>query len=152
MEKNRKARKYNSSKLQELFAEITPIEMEKTKVKMQLATHIEDFIESKGWKKSEFAEKVGKRPSEISKWLSGTQNLTTDVLTEIAYTLGVEIAALFGGVKDEVVYRKEFVVEMVASQPTIFMRTPMDQANSCNWSNAVPYNSFMIPCLNFYHA
>ncbi len=96
MNKVTKARKYNSSKLQELLDEVTPLEMEQTKNKMQLAARIEDFMGAKGWNKSQFAEKVGKNPSEITKWLSGTQNFTVDVLTEIASTLGVELTALFG--------------------------------------------------------
>lgn len=127
MNKTTKARKYNSSKLQELLDEVTPLEMEQTKVKMQLAARIEDFMRAKGWNKSQFAEKVGKNPSEITKWFSGTQNFTTDVLTEIAFALGVELTALFGKKQVQVIYRKEIVVKSVATQPTIIMTTPMSQ-------------------------
>jgi transcriptional regulator with XRE-family HTH domain len=125
MNKTTKARKYNSSKLQELLDEVTPLEMEQTKVKMQLSARIEDFMRSKGWNKSQFAEKVGKNPSEITKWFSGTQNFTTDVLTEIALALGVELTALFGKKQVQVIYRKEIVVKSVAPQPTIILTTPM---------------------------
>lgn len=127
MNKSTKARKYNSSKLQELLDEVTPLEMEQTKVKMQLAARIEDFMRAKGWNKSQFAEKVGKNPSEITKWFSGTQNFTTDVLTEIASALGVELTALFGKKQVHVIYRKEIVVKSVVTQPTIVMTTPMSQ-------------------------
>ena len=127
MNKTTKARKYNSSKLQELLDEVTPLEMEQTKVKMQLSARIEDFMRAKGWNKSQFAEKVGKNPSEITKWFSGTQNFTTDVLTEIASALGVELTALFGKKQVQVIYRKEIVVKSVVTQPTIIMTTPMSQ-------------------------
>jgi len=127
MNKTTKARKYNSSKLQELLDEVTPLEMEQTKVKMQLSARIEDFMRAKGWNKSQFAEKVGKNPSEITKWLSGTQNFTTDVLTEIASALGVELTALFGKKQFQVIYRTEIVVKSVVTQPIIFMKTPMSQ-------------------------
>lgn len=127
MNKTTKARKYNSLKLQELLDEITPLEMEQTKVKMLLAARIEDFMRAKGWNKSQFAEKVGKNPSEITKWFSGTQNFTTDVLTEIASALGVELTALFGKKEVQVIYRKEIVVKSVVTQPTIIMTTPMSQ-------------------------
>lgn len=127
MNKTTKARKYNSSKLQELLDEVTPLEMEQTKVKMQLAARIEDFMRAKGWSKSQFAEKVDKNPSEITKWFSGTQNFTTDVLTEIASALGVELSALFGKKQVQVIYRKEIVVKSVVTQPTIVMTTPMSQ-------------------------
>jgi len=127
MNKTTKARMYNSSKLQELLDEVTPLEMEQTKVKMQLAARIEDFMRAKGWSKSQFAEKVGKNPSEITKWFSGTQNFTTDVLTEIASSLGVELSALFGKKQVHVIYRKEIVVKSVVTQPTIIMTTPMSK-------------------------
>jgi transcriptional regulator with XRE-family HTH domain len=125
MNKTTLARKYNSSKLQELLDEVTPLEMEQTKVKMQLAARIEDFMRAKGWNKSQFAEKVGKNPSEISKWFSGTQNFTTDVLTEIAFALGVDLTALFGKKQVHLIYRKEIVVKSVALQPAIILTTPM---------------------------
>jgi len=125
MNKPTKARKYNSSILNELLDEITPLEMEQTKVKMQLAASIEDYMNAKGWNKSQFAEKVGKNPSEITKWFSGTQNFTIDVLTEIASALGVELPALFGKKQVQMIYRKEIVVKAAAPQPTIFMTTPM---------------------------
>lgn len=127
MNKITKARKYNSSKLQKLLDEVTPLEMEQTKVKMQLAARIEDFMRAKGWNKSQFAEKVGKNPSEITKWLSGTQNFTTDVLTEIGSSLGVELTALFGKKQFQVIYRNEIVVKSVVTQQTIIMKTPMSQ-------------------------
>lgn len=125
MNKTTKARKYSSSKLQELLDEVTPLEMEQTKVKMQLAARIEDLMRAKGWNKSQFAEKVGKNPSEITKWFSGSQNFTIDVLTEIAFALGVELTSLFGKKQVQVIYRKEFVVKSVAPQPTIILTTPM---------------------------
>jgi hypothetical protein len=127
MTKSTKARKYNSSKLQELFSEVTPLEMEQTKTKMQLAARIEDLMRSNGWNKSQFAEKVNKNPSEITKWFSGTQNFTTDVLTEIAFALGVDIATLFGKKQIQVIYRKEIVVRSIVTQPTIILTTPMSQ-------------------------
>lgn len=127
MNKATKARKYNSSKLQELLDEVTPVEMEQTKTKMQLAARIEDFMRARGWKKSEFAEKVGKNPSEITKWLSGTQNFTVDVLTEIASALGVELTALFGKQQVQVIYRKEIVVKSIAVPTVIRLTTPYEQ-------------------------
>lgn len=127
MSKTTKARKYNSGVLQELLDEITPVEMEQTKVKMQLAARIEDFMRAKGWSKSQFAEKVGKNPSEITKWFSGTQNFTTDVLTEIAFVLGIELAALFGKKQPQVIYRKEIIVKSEVRTPFIFSSAPPGQ-------------------------
>lgn len=123
MNKVSKARKYKSSKLQALLDELSPVEMEQSKIKMQIAARIEDFMNAKGWNKTTFAEKFDKNPSEITKWLSGTQNFTVDVLTEIASTLGVEIIDLFGRQQIQVVYRKEFVVKSNAFPTSIKVST-----------------------------
>jgi transcriptional regulator with XRE-family HTH domain len=130
MNKITKARKYNSSKLQELLDEVSPLEMEQTKTKMKLAARIEDYMRAKGWNKSQFAEKVGKNPSEITKWLSGTQNFTVDVLTEIASTFDIELTALFGQHPIPVVYRKEIVINSVATPTAIKLITPYEHGVS----------------------
>jgi len=130
MNKSTKARKYNSPKLQELLDEVTPVEMEQTKNKMQLAARIEDLMRAKSWNKSQFADKVGKNPSEITKWLSGTQNLTIDVLTEIAFTLEVEMSVLFGKKHVQSVYRREIVVHSIVSQPQIVLTTPATEESN----------------------
>lgn len=122
-----KARKYSSSKLKELLTEVTPLEMEQTKTKMQLAARIENCMRNKGWNKSQFAEQVGKNPSEITKWLSGTQNFTIDILTEIAQTLDVELTSLFGEPQVQVVYKKEIVVKSVEVPTSIILTTPFEQ-------------------------
>jgi len=79
------------SLLNELLESITPEEQEKTDKKMILATKIANAIKAKGLKKSEFAEILGKQPSEISKWLSGTHNFTIDTLMDIERELSVQL-------------------------------------------------------------
>lgn len=106
------------------------MEMEQTKVKMQLAARIGDLVDAKGWNKSQFAGKAGKHPSEITKWLSGTQNFTVDVLTEIACTLGVEVTELFGKEQVHVIYRQAITVRSAAPRQTIVPATPMSSADT----------------------
>jgi len=108
-----------------LLEEVSPIEMEQSKTKMQIAARIEDFMNAKGWNKTTFAEKLDKNPSEITKWLSGTQNFTLDVLTEIASTLGVEIIDLLSRQQIQVIYRKEFVVKSSGASTPIKLTTPI---------------------------
>lgn len=119
MNKSTKARKYNSPLLQELFDEITPLEMEQARNRMQLASCIEDLMNARGWNKSQFAENLGKNPSEITKWLSGTHNFTNNVLTEIAFAFGVDVSTLYGIKKQvpvQVVCQTQVVVRSVASE------------------------------------
>lgn len=129
MSKSTQARKQTSVKLQTLLNEITPLEMEQTKVKMQLAARMADLVEAKGWNKSQFAEKVGKNPSEITKWLSGTHNFTIEVLTEIAFALGVEVGVLLGKKQVQTVYKKEIVVSLISPQPGFALTTPVTHAS-----------------------
>ncbi len=62
----------------------------KVSVRMRIAARIMDLLGESGLTKSEFASKIGKQPSEITKWLSGTHNFTIETLCEIAIALDVE--------------------------------------------------------------
>src|SRR4030042_6088633 len=85
----KKPETYNSPVLDELLKDITPEELEKTEKRMQLAARIDDAIKAKGWKKKDFANALGKTPSEITKWLSGTHNFTADTLFDIERVLNI---------------------------------------------------------------
>ena len=41
-----------------------------------IADRIDTLIKKKGLTKKKFADSIGKRPSEVSKWLSGQHNFT----------------------------------------------------------------------------
>jgi transcriptional regulator with XRE-family HTH domain len=71
-------------------------EIEKVQIetKFNLANALESLLKNKGISKSEFAAKMGKSPSEISKWMSGKHNFTIDTLMEIAHALKVDITEL----------------------------------------------------------
>ena len=77
---NKKPRTYKSPILSELIQNISKEELEKTESKMRLALKIAEAIKAKGYNKGEFAKKINKNNSEISKWLSGTHNFTHDTL------------------------------------------------------------------------
>lgn len=85
------ARKYTSPVINQLLEEITPVEKLQTYTKMALAARLGDLITARGWGKNEFAEKVNKNPSEITKWLSGTQNFAIDTLAEIGVVLNMPV-------------------------------------------------------------
>lgn len=83
-------KKYDSKILKTILDSIPEVEMEKTKVKMVIAARIADLLKESGLSKIEFAKKVNKLPSEITKWLSGTHNFTVETLCEIALALNVD--------------------------------------------------------------
>jgi transcriptional regulator with XRE-family HTH domain len=86
---------YSSPLIDGLLDNITPAELQKTKVKMVLAARIDDILQQKGWTKKQFALKLSKSPSEITKWLSGTHNFTIDTLSDICHVLDMDISVLF---------------------------------------------------------
>jgi transcriptional regulator with XRE-family HTH domain len=91
MKTKNKAEQYTSQAIDEILKEISPVEIRRTEQRMLLASKIEDAIKAKPWKKTEFARKMKKSPSEISKWLSGTHNFTADTLSDIEDVLGIQL-------------------------------------------------------------
>jgi len=82
---------YISPIIDSLIEDISSDELEKIETKMRLAIKIADAIEAIGLNKSQFAEKIGKNNSEISKWLSGTHNFTTDTLLLLEDNLPIKL-------------------------------------------------------------
>ena len=80
--------------LDNLLAEITPEQQARTDRKMRIACIIDDAMKAKGFGKKQFADKVGRKPSEITKWLSGTHNFTIETLSDIERILNVRILNL----------------------------------------------------------
>ena len=48
-------------------------------------------LEAKNWSKGQLAEAMDKRPSEVSKWLSGTHNLTMKSIIKMEIALGIDL-------------------------------------------------------------
>ncbi len=88
---NKKPRTYKSPILSELIQNISKEELEKTESKMRLALKIAEAIKAKGYNKGEFAKKLNKNNSEISKWLSGTHNFTHDTLILLENELDIAL-------------------------------------------------------------
>ena len=49
-----------------------------------IADRIDTFIKKKGLTQKKFADSIGKRPSEVSKWLSGQHNFTIRTLAMLS--------------------------------------------------------------------
>ena len=86
---------YNDEALNSLLSEITPEEQAKTDAKMLLAVKIADAMQAKGWNKTRLMKEMGKsNPSEITRWLSGTQNFTVDTLVDLERVLEIKLLDL----------------------------------------------------------
>jgi transcriptional regulator with XRE-family HTH domain len=102
-----KIKTYSSQAIEDLLGEITPQELSSTEKRMLLAASIDDAIKAKGWKKMDFAVSLGKKPSEVSKWLSGTHNFTADTLFNIERVLGINLFRFEN--KQETTYKTYFL-------------------------------------------
>lgn len=49
------------------------------------------ILKERGIKKQEFAKMLGKKSSEISKWLTGTHNLTLKSITKMEVALNIDL-------------------------------------------------------------
>jgi hypothetical protein len=74
--------------IEQLLNNISPEESQRIENRMLLAAKIDDALKAKGWKKKDLVEAIGKKnQSEATKWLSGTHNFTSDLLTDLGRVL-----------------------------------------------------------------
>ena len=59
-----------------------------------IATVLHNVLERKGWSQVEFARKLGKKESEISKWLSGVHPFTLKTIAKISVVIGDDFLCL----------------------------------------------------------
>jgi ribosome-binding protein aMBF1 (putative translation factor) len=81
-----------------LFRECLEQVSETTKAEFDLSFAIADRIDfllkKKGMTQRMLAQKLGKKESEISKWLTGRHNFTTNTLARLALALGEEVVVV----------------------------------------------------------
>jgi len=60
-----------------------------------IVVRVNELIEEKGWTQKELAEKMGKKPSEINRWLRGEHNFTLRSIAKLEAELGEPILAVY---------------------------------------------------------
>lgn len=67
-------------------------EIEKlTERNLAISNKVQSILDQRGIKQKEFAQLLGKKPSEVSKWLTGLHNLTLKSITKMEVALGVDL-------------------------------------------------------------
>lgn len=84
-----------SSIIQKILENRDPIKKKNVQFRIDTACALDDLMQSKGISSSELARRMDKSPSEITKWLSGNQNFTQEVLLNIAHALEYELEVPF---------------------------------------------------------
>jgi len=61
------------------------------KKNLLLTEKIHARLKEIGWSRARLAREVGKKPPEVSKWLSGMHNLTLRSLVKLELALGIDL-------------------------------------------------------------
>ena len=76
---------------EQCVANVAPEVMEEVNLNIDIANRIYDLLKAKNLTQHEFASRMGKRDSEISRWLTGAHGFTTATLAKISAVLGEPI-------------------------------------------------------------
>ena len=81
-----------SSDLKAFFETKGPEDIERFVQKnLDISQQVYTYLEEKGWSQKDLAKALGKSEAEISKWLSGTHNLTLRSIAKMEAILGKDI-------------------------------------------------------------
>ena len=73
-----------NSTFKQMVAEVPADVKIEVDLSFAIADRIDALIKKKGLTKKEFADSIGKRPSEVTKWLSGQHNFTIRTLAMLS--------------------------------------------------------------------
>lgn len=77
--------------LEEIFNEIPPEKREETRLSFAISNRLDALMKEKGLNRKQLAEAVGKRPNEVTRWLSGEHNFTLATLAMLSTFFGQPI-------------------------------------------------------------
>ena len=77
-----------NSAFKEMLSDVSAEIKTEVDLSFAIAERLESLIKEKGLSKKEFAEAIGKRPSEVTKWLSGQHNFTLRTLAMLSTFFG----------------------------------------------------------------
>lgn len=80
--------------LQQIFEEISREKREQTRISFAISNRIDALMHERGLSKKQLADAVGKRPNEVTRWLSGEHNFTTSTLAMLSTFFGKPIISI----------------------------------------------------------
>ncbi len=83
--------KRTSRTLKEILGPIPMAVQIKIDYSIQISDRIEYLMQERGLSKKQFADALGNRPSEVTKWLSGQHNFTLATLSMLVTFFGKPI-------------------------------------------------------------
>ena len=77
-------------------AKVSPEVRRSVNLSFLIVDRIHAILEERGLKQKDLANMLGKKESEISKWMRGTHNFTIDTISSIVNVLGHPILQVAG--------------------------------------------------------
>lgn len=83
--------KRTSKSLEEILGPIPASVQNEVELSFEISDRIDTLMHERGLTKKQFADALGRRPSEITKWLSGEHNFTIATLAMLSSFFGKPI-------------------------------------------------------------
>ena len=80
--------------MDEIRQSITPEMKKQMELSVSIANRIYEILEEKEMSQKDLAHALGKTETEVSRWLSGTHNMTTATISKISVALGQDIVQI----------------------------------------------------------
>ncbi|MCC8112832.1 MAG: helix-turn-helix transcriptional regulator [Bacteroidales bacterium] len=80
--------------LREMASEVSPVIKQEVALTMGLSDRLEELMVAKGISKIELARALGKRPNEITRWLSGQHNFTLRTIALLSTFFGESLITI----------------------------------------------------------
>ena len=77
--------------MDEIRQTMTPEMKKQMELSVSIANLVYEILEEKGMSQKDLAHALGKTETEVSRWLSGTHNLTVATISKISIALGQDI-------------------------------------------------------------
>jgi len=86
--------KRTAKSLEEMLGPIPEDVKQETELSFEISDRIYELMTERGLSKRQFADALGRRPSEITKWLSGQHNFTIATLAKLSSFFGQPIISV----------------------------------------------------------
>lgn len=91
MKKEATIKTIHNSLFQECLAAVPEERKAEFELSFAIADRIDEILKRKGMTQRDLAQRLGKRESEVSKWLTGRHNFTTNTIARITLALGAPV-------------------------------------------------------------
>jgi antitoxin component HigA of HigAB toxin-antitoxin module len=83
--------KRTAKSLEEMLGPVPEAMQMEVELSFEISNRIDALMRERGLSKKQFAEAIGHRPSEVTRWLSGEHNFTIATLARLATFFGEPI-------------------------------------------------------------